>query len=748
MRITKERATAVVEELAGRYRQELEEEEFKPAPDEVDGNFRGDETAGEEASPFRVLNLATIPVREWGKLKVSSVSAFGDVTWDWGKEGSPLYRRATKFIWDVKLPDGSSLLEEEFTPLLNLSRALLFYWTPVNALFVNIKSFNSTAGAGTGLNPLCRFLTGHGLYQDRHGNGKFRTAFDISPQDFHEYYDKLTLMGERTFFVRHVKYWWQLSQSGLLPAEFQLPYRVFDAQMVTKAYKEFDEAKTPFLPIKLETLSILIPHCLDIIEKHAEDILFAYELFWPAIYGKVEGAAAKFDWPQALEQFEQRETSLWSLENFVDHKMRMPWRAAMELRQTIMRHPDWENSSYYRSPTSLYQTPLNTVKEIATAFGIDVSGGNKAIQYDVIRVRHEAMMLATSLRNACAVLIFLVTGMRRSELANLQVGNYWEIPGQPGNYRLRYLVFKTSEGSQGDEHEIPIPRVAYQALCLLERLTKHAREYGKTDLLLTSVTINFGTPIGLTSINAFLKIWCEDLGLSEVIHPHQFRKTLAMFLIYQDTGNLPLIQRLFSHKSLRMTLAYITKLPGIAEEVKLALLEQNKELMAELLQAASTGVIGGAAGLRIRENVESGKYAAILNDDGWETLEQFVDSLLDEGVALLHRAALNVICTKTPGVDQPAPCDPPYAEKLNRLHPNIQNCDPLNCKFAVFTESSVEELVNNVKAHKFWRSHPYARESQKQFSQKEISDSKARLLELGYNEDGSPVSAGLAKDVA
>jgi len=740
MSITKRQAKAIFEELASQYKQELEEER-EPAPDELAFNYPSDEIDGGELSPIQVLNLAAIPVREWRDLKVSSVSTFGDVRWNWENEGSPIYRRTAKHTWDMKTGDGLSLLAEEYAPLLNLMRAILFYWTPQNALFVNIKSFNSTAGAGTGLNPLCRFLAGHGLYQDRQGNGNFKTANDIASQDFHKFYEKLTLMGERTFFVRHVKYWWQLSQSGLLPAEYQLGYMVFDAQMITKAYKEFDEAKTPFLPIKLETLSVLTTHCLDIIEKYSEDILFMYELLWRSITGRLETPGSKFDWELTLEQLEGRQTTLWRMEQFVDPNMRMTWRVAMELRQTIMRHPDWEASPYYRSRTRLYQTPLNVVKEIAASLDIDVSGGNKAVQYDVIRVRREAMTMATNLRNACTVIIFLVTGMRRSELANLRVGNYWEVPGQPGNYRLRYIVFKTSEGSQGEEHEIPIPRIAYQALCLLERLTKHAREYGQTDLLMTNITINFGKPINLTSINAFLLNWCEDLGLSEMIHPHQFRKTLAMFLIYQDSGNLPLIKRLFSHKSLKMSLAYISELPGIPQEVKLALLEQNMELMSELLQAASTGVIGGVAGLRIKENFRSGRYAAMLNDDGWETIEQYVDSLLDEGVVLLHRAALRVICTKTPSIDQPAPCDPPYAEKLKRLHPNIQNCDPHDCKFAVFTESSVSELVDNIKAHEFWIDHPYANDDQKQFSQREIASCTARLLELGRRKDGSPISS-------
>ncbi len=282
----------------------------------------------------------------------------------------------------------------------------------------------------------------------------------------------------------------------------------------------------------------------------------------------------------------------------------------------------------------------------------------------------------------------------------------------------------------------------------MERLSAQARRVGRNNLLFAGVTNFFGKPLHLSSINGFLVRWCEELGLNEMIHPHQFRKTLAMFLIYQDTVNLPLIKRLFSHKSLKMTLVYITKLPGIAQEVKLALLEQNMELIGELLEAARKGVIGGSAGLRIKENIQSGKYAAMLNDDGWETLDQYVDSLLDEGLTLLHRASLGVICTKTPAVDQAAPCDPPFAQKIKRLHPNIQNCDPLECKWAVFTENSVLKLVNEIKAHRKWLKHKYASEGQKQFSARTIASSQERLLELDFNEEGEKLATVSGERIA
>jgi integrase len=746
MSVTQRLADAIIEGLADKYRIELRDEEVEeqltvqpPVPLEENDI---------EASTLPVVNLASIPIHSWGQLKVSKLSTFADMRWDWRQEGSPIYKDATFHNWDVNLDTDLPLLIDEHAPLVTLMRALLFYWTPQNAVFVNVRSFNSTAGAGDVLVILGRFLASHGVYVDKHCVGEFKIVNELTPEMFRAYHDKLVSVGEKTWFVRHVRHWRQLSQAGLLPPEFQLGYEVFSKAAVAKAYKEFDEAKTPYQPISLETLSVMVSHCFTIIEDYADDILFAYELFWPVMHGASKKADPDFDWHTALLKLEQHETTLWSMEQFIDPDQHMPWRAAMKLRQEIMRHPGWTTSSFHRPPTALYRTPLETVKNIALGLGLDPKGSNRAIHYDVVKVRAAIMNMATMLRNACAIIILLVTGMRRSELANLEAGSHRQAPDEPGGYRLRFLVFKFSDGSQGDEQDIPISRIAYEALCCMERLSAHARRVGGNNFLFASATTMFGKPISLGAVNGFLAKWCEELGLNEMVHPHQFRKTLAMFLIYQDTGNLPLIKRLFSHKSLKMSLVYITKLPGMAQEVKLALLEQNRELMSELLEAAVTGVIGGSAGLRIKEHVRSGNYAAMLNDDGWETLEQYVDSLLDEGVTLLHRASLGVICTKTLSVDQNAPCDPPYAPRIKRLRPNVQNCDPLECKWAVFTETSVSKLQNEIRAHRKWLNHPYASADQKSFSEKTIASCLAKLRELGFSEDGERLPIGLAERIA
>lgn len=745
MSMTTREASDVIRELADKYRAELTEEKLED--EVVSGQSFDDEVNELAVENLTTLNLASVPVHAWGSLRVSKISKFADIKWDWRKEGSPLYRDNTVLNWDVKIDGGLSLISEAHTPLISLLRALLFYWLPQNAVFTNVRSFNTTLMAGRSVLYLGRFLITMGAYVDERGDDRFKVANDLDPACFRDYCEKISIASNKLSFVRHVRHWWRLSQAGLLPAQYQLNSEVFDEAALSNAHKLFEESKTPYQPVTLETLSTLIPHCIEIIENHADDIIFAYELFLPVISGESK-SGFRFDWHAALLKLEQRKASLWDMQQLIDTEQTMSHQVSQKLCREIRRQPAWRNSPNYRSARTLYRAPRETLKNIAFELGIDLGNFDKSIFYDAVKVRFAVINMATTLRTACAVILLLVTGMRRSELANLEAGNYWKSHDGTGGYRLRFFIFKPSEASQGDEHEIPIPLIAYKALCLMERLSLHARRIGGNNLLFASATVSFGRPIRLSAINRFLDRWCEELGLGEPIHPHQFRKTLAMFLIYQDAGNLPLIKRLFGHKSLKMSLAYITKLPGIAREVKLALLEQNMELIGELLGAASKGVIAGRAGSRLKETVRSGRYAAMLNDGGWETLEQYVDSLLEEGIFLLHRTPLEVICTKTPAVDQPAPCDAPFAPKIRRLHPNVQNCQPHGCKYAAFTETSVPGMLNDIKAHRLWLKHPYARSDQKQFSKEIIESSLSTLSELGFSEDGERLAADSAERIA
>ena len=90
------------------------------------------------------INLSSLSESEKQNLKVSLISFFGSIVWDWRQEGSPVYRDKTFFNWDRPIAEGTSLNDTECVPLLRLLRHLLFYNLPQNDLFGNIRSFNSS----------------------------------------------------------------------------------------------------------------------------------------------------------------------------------------------------------------------------------------------------------------------------------------------------------------------------------------------------------------------------------------------------------------------------------------------------------------------------------------------------------------------------------------------------------------------------------------------------------------------------
>lgn len=226
----------------------------------------------------------------------------------------------------------------------------------------------------------------------------------------------------------------------------------------------------------------------------------------------------------------------------------------------------------------------------------------------------------------------------------------------------------------------------------------------------------------------------NNLGIDYRVHPHRFRKSLALYIIHQDSRNLEIIKRLFSHRSLKMTLRYILSLPGVNDEVKATLIEENTEILVEVLQGVISGQIGGIGGKRLAKTANSSPILrAKLQNAGKESLSQYVASLLDEGVKLLHRTNL-AICMRTPGLTSESPCDAKNDSPGSRLHPNLFACDPYNCRYAAFVEANVPSLKNEIIFHDNMIKHRYCGATQKEYSQRRIAEAFKRLHEVVGDE--------------
>ena len=646
--------------------------------------------------PRVTTNLARIPMEQWGDLRVTKLSLFDDHRWDCRGMGSPLY---TSSSWSTHAVP--SLLLPENALRLRLLKAIVYYLLPHNSVMGHTRSYNTLNTHIAAAKHLARLFERHNLYADVHGNKSYRSINDLDRADIATFVDNhIVSLKYRSTVAHLLRFWYALSAHDMLPVDLQLLYQPIDDETLRR-WREAETASTqPFKPIPLDTLSLLVLDARRHIETNGDDIIYAYESFVPILGATGDESGAG-------------------------------WLASGRAR------------AYERAITSLraYPSPLWNVDQFVDGQSGDI---------DRLKLRRHIIGLINRLRDACMVIILAVTGMRGSEAAFLEAGCA-EIIGQ-GEYRLHVTVWKTSEASQGEVKSIPIPEIAFHAIEMLTRLSAPARQLTETPYIFTALVNQANGRIGRTTCRLVyhsVTRYCRRLGITPVIHPHQFRKTIALFIIYRDPRHLNLLKHLFSHKSLRMTWLYITSIPGLEKDVQELLMQEHRALFNEILEACDTGQIGGKAGLRIAATLpQSALFPGLLKADD-ETIDQYIASLATGGVALLHRTPYGVICTKTPGLTQRAPCDRPNAPAHRRFYPDLENCDPMECPFAVFTETTILRLENDIRFHASMTDRPKCSTRQRRLSLRIIGLCKKRLAEVrGETSVTATVAAGGAGTAA
>lgn len=632
-------------------------------------------------------NLARVPIEQWGYLKVTLLSTFDDQRWDFRGMGSPLY---TSALWGGSI--APNLMLPENVLRLCLLKAIVYYLLPHNNVLNRTRSYNSLATYIVIIQHLSRLFEAHNLYADVHGNGSYRSINDLDRTAIIAFLDDhISSLGYKCDIAVLLKFWHDLSAHEMLPIGLQLLYQPIDDATMRRFNDAQAAATQPFKPIPLDTLSLLVSNARRLIETNGADIIYGYESFVPILIWKRDGgddgrSVGNEACERAITALQSHPSPLWDLDQFVDRP-----------------------------------------------------SGKIAHR----KIRDHILNLTISLRGACMVIILAVTGMRGSEATYLEAGCAEPIGG--GEYRLHVTVWKTSQASQGEKKRIPIPKIAYDAVKTLTELSAPARQIAQTPYICTTLTNLTNGHIGQNNKGMTYHIlgqYCQRLGIEPAIHPHQFRKTIALFVIYRDPRHLSLLKHLFSHKSLRMTWIYITSIPGLEEDVKELLMEEHRALFNEIVKACETGQIGGKAGLRIKATLpQSPLFPGLLKDDD-ETIDQYIASLVEGGVALLHRTPYGVICTKTPGLTQRAPCDRPNAPTHRRFYPDLENCDPMECPFAVFTEASIPRLENDIRFHESMTDRRRCNPRQRRLSLRIIPLCKKRLAELRGEEAATVVVDG------
>jgi integrase len=724
--------------------------------------------------------FARIPLSEWGNLRVSKRSCLKDLVWDFQGEGTFFQSCRTKFSWAQSLTDSVKLTDgPECEPLLLCIQGCMYCYLPQNNYLGYCTSYNSVGPMMGAFLKIGRYLYGRKILVDCNGNNQFVATTVITPADVRECIDSEPTISGKYLAGSAWVFWQRLSDNGNLPLEFSLRRDTVDIDYQSELNKQRIDTQKSYMPISLEVLSEVVPHCRELIDKYSNEIMGTYDLLHPLLCGDKQYREQKgMSWEKAFAILKGQNSDLWKLEDFYLEHGSFGVSGKDVLKKAIRNHPDWpvyRKKNFPLSQNTLKNLPYDQLVVIANDNGLEILGPAKHLElrsairhipdwrqkrkqylpnrYDLEAASTEAVLrtardlgidpealfggghvfyhfqemqyafisIFNTYIDACFIIICLVTGMRRSELLHIEAGKAWQVPGSVDEYFLEFKVFKTDEASQGETVTIPIPEIAYKAYTALERITEKARQHKGCNYLSVNTTINFGEHMYMGVWNDRLSRFWERLGIEENIHPHMFRKTLAMFAIYQDPRNLHIIKYLFSHKSLAMTLAYIVKIPGLAEDIKLAIIEHNADLLAEVLTAAAKGKIGGPSGLKIKQQYQEGRFAARLHYEGRQSIREYVESLLEDGLRLLHRCPLKVICTNP-------------NDSVISVNPEVCNCEVTNCDWAIFTESSIPDLEEEVRFHQEFIRSPVVSEDQVLFSNRKIQDCLARYAEIEGKE--------------
>lgn len=647
---------------------------------EISAKEQRDDTDQETEEPLiAATNLSSVPFSEWQAVWVSKRSRLMEVVWDFQEEVA--YLGSFRYTFDKELPDGSLLTDKKNEELTLFFKAIVHYCLPHNDVIGRHRTesyVSSVRSAGICFHIVC-WLFRIGVFSNE-PSGTRRSARSISQAELDRFVTQLPVehsfsQSERIVYM--LENWYDLSRAAMLPVEFSLTVSARKGRSILEIYPGYEQS-IGWQPIAADVLYPLITGSLKFLEERADDILSVVKV-WAA--GRARG----------------------KLTNKRVSSLRTAVRQWAE-DEADGRFKDHDGRRWLDVPRITGNYPVAWVYEIARA-----------------------------LSAACWVLIIFPMGFRRSEIGELTVGCTRVVNEKTGECRIKATIFKTSQGSRGDPVDLPCPPITHLAVTVMEKLTSFSRAPGETKLF---TSLRHGRQRWVGNLTDDIILLCNMLGIQDVPHSHQFRKTIASFFVYQNPQNIYLLKRLFTHSSLRMTMKYVTSIATIAREIREYISTNNRTLLKELFQSAGEGRIGGHGGKRIGRVVRE-RFRGLSQEDVMESADSYVEALLESGVAMLHRTPL-CICTKTPSLTQRAPCDPANPTVQSRLHPRVDKCIPWDCSFAAFIPANEAAVRVDVDFHLRLLSRPSVAEAQRKISQRIVKRGKEILSEL--SSEGRPLS--------
>lgn len=287
--------------------------------------------------------------------------------------------------------------------------------------------------------------------------------------------------------------------------------------------------------------------------------------------------------------------------------------------------------------------------------------------------------LFEAVRDACAITIQAMSGMRMSEVLGIQAG-FDDVTGLPKGVRIdesstglyewfviRTVLSKTEAGLPRDvdwvlgmrpkgTHEIP---PAIRALVILNRIYEPWRENAKTERLILAsksgetlqTKANKLGPILASKLHLamkrFIATWVdlselpdESLNKSEdndliqwresrglIFRSHMLRKTWANYTLACDSRLLPAIQMQFHHLSLAMTEGgYIGKNPLLVESLSSVSRQKRNSLIFEMVTGRSAFAGRMGEQLEAATKILREATATLPTSEKWKHIVEWADA--------------------------------------------------------------------------------------------------------------------------
>lgn len=280
------------------------------------------------------------------------------------------------------------------------------------------------------------------------------------------------------------------------------------------------------------------------------------------------------------------------------------------------------NAATERDPRLLRAREVLLMPQEATAFVI-----NRVIQVT---------------EGACVVAILFLTGMRRSELARLDV-DCLQVESGPDGQADQFLAGVAAKHAGRSKRWVvcdPVPQIINRLGTMYRTIRE---EYGSRALLLRrSRGLPRGGPAERQSlawngndVAGRLRLFALDQARRKQaavasLHPHQARKTFAQFVVLRDKTALGSLAYHFGH-----VYESVTDGSYVGHDIELARLisaENRRELARCLTDLLSASAIGGRAGaaLSLQQKAMSKGHAFA----GKRAVAGMVERLIDQGVDL------------------------------------------------------------------------------------------------------------------